>query len=293
MKNLLLFCLLLLSGIAFAQAPFAKPGASWCIATMYPTGTTYSEPKTATDSVLQGRSCSFVNGVGGLFVNNDTVYRILGDGSIRFLYDYKAHAGDTWKIFMPNAPFVSSPDTSIKVHVDSVDQVDVRGTMLRRIFTSVIDTPFTHYGYTLGTVLEGVGTNYYFLPGPWGLVDDGIPSLSCFRDSTVGAIWFREDVLLLDSCNCHVWMGSPSIMPESKGLLGFSPATGNLHWNLPEQATQSRLQIFTTAGAEIFSQQIFSQQGSVSVANLPAGMYICQVRDNRGILLTTKFAIAN
>ncbi len=272
---------------------FARAGSGWCIATSYPMGATYSEPIVPVDTLLQGKSCSFFYGVGGLFVSNDTVYRILSDNSIRFLYDYNAQAGDTWKIYLPNAPFVSSADSSIKIHIDSVDQVSVRGTTLRRIFTNVIDMPFIQYGYTLGTVVEGVGTNYFFLPGPWGLVDDGIPTLSCFHDSVIGAIRSWEDITLLDSCTCHVWMGTGDIASENKGSIRFNPTAKKLNWELPESEKEINLQVFNIAGAEIISQKAYSPQGSVSVAYLAAGLYICRIRNSEGVLLTTKFAIAN
>ncbi len=284
--------LLILKG--FSQTPFAKPEASWCFVTIYPTQTTYGDNVSFKDTSIQGIGCTLVGGVGCLFVQNDTVFNISDNGTIGFLYNYAAQAGDIWHIYTPH-PYSIPPtnDTIVPVHVDSVSVRNIRGNNRRIIFTSIIDTPFTQFGYTLGTVLEGVGTTYYFRPGPWGLVDDGIPYRSCFKDSTLGAISEEEGhITLLDSCVCHVWMGDKTITSEKSILLSPNPATTSFTLQLSSAPnTPTYFQLYDAIGRQVRQEEIIATSTTLYRNNLPKGIYFWQLLTRQNVLQRGKLVM--
>lgn len=285
--------LLLVAPLCYSQTNFARPDAHWCIQTSYPTQTTYAEPIQSHDTVLQGVPCSKIPGVGCLFVQNDTVFRILDNGSTHFLYDYSAHTGDVWHIYMWPMYFASPADSSVIVHVQSVDTIAIRGETLRVVNTAITDTPFTNYGYILGKIIEGIGNNHYFLPGPWGLVDAGIPYLSCFYDSAIGAIGGNlQNVSLLDSCVCHVWMGEQTISNEISFRLYPNPATDELTITT-ETNEPIDVFVYDMLGNQLRSIQKSSANSfKVKVSDLSAGYYLLKLTDKHGLSSSKGFIIA-
>lgn len=277
MKNtyLLLFILCaLLTGNA--QTPFAKPEAHWCNLTYYMWGTSYSEPVMYPDTVIADKPCSYT-GSGCLFVHNDTVYRILSDESIHFLYDYSAHKGDVWEVYLrpDERLIVTTKDSIVKVHIDSAYTSVIHGQVLRLFNTSIVDTPFTNFGYSIGTVIENVGGSSSFIPGPWGFWDNGIPDVMCYSDSINGALSVNYDGALepLDSCVCHVWMGQNEIPETVKFSISPNPAGNSVIVLTDGGKTVATVAILGLTGKQLIQAQLHNGTAQIYTETLPDGLY--------------------
>ena len=294
MKKSLLFLVFgcLLIAITNAQTPFAKPGAHWCVARMSYSSTTYGEPIKSVNTIKQGINCSAIPGVGCLFVQNDTVYRIIQDSSIHFLYDYSAHAGDVWNIYLTPQELQTATNNNVRVHIDSVYTLNINGQNLRNFETSITDTPFASYGYTLGLVTETIGNQFYFLPGPWGLVDFNVPSLDCFQDSAIGAVgkWW-QNFPPLDSCVCHTWMGIEDISSATSFSLSPNPATNSVTITVenPERVSNPfGVTITDITGRRVAAVALSAVNSQWSTANFVNGIYFVTVGTITKKLIITK-----
>lgn len=239
--------------------------------------TTYSEIFYARDTVVQGIPCS-QTGIGCMYVQNDTVFRILNDGTIRFFSDYGAQAGDTWRVFIESYYRFHPQDSIIPIHIDSASVISVRGESRRVIFTSVIDTPYSNFGYGFREVIEGVGSNF-LIPGPWGLVDDGIPYLRCFGDSLTGA--FHEDwgnIQLLDSCVCHVWMGADNVKDSEQLEVIYDSRGNRLRITTMRETYPVNVQIIDLSGQVVKSVTSYHNSFDIPIEEITCGIYFCAIK---------------
>lgn len=294
MKNtyLLLFILCaLLTGNA--QIPFAKPQAHWCNLTYYMWGTSYSEPVMYPDTVIANKPCSYT-GSGCLFVNNDTVYRILADESIHFLYDYSAHKGDVWDVYLrpDERLLVAFKDSIVKVHIDSAYTSVIHGQVLRLFNTNIVDTPFSNTLYSMGTVIENVGGSSSFVPGPWGFWDNGVPDVMCYSDSINGAFSVNYDGALepLDSCACHVWMGESKLSESTQFSVSPNPSANTIIVIVEGSKTGGDVAILDLTGRQLMQSPISNGTTQFFVGTLPDGLYFVTLY-NGGTATTRKLII--
>lgn len=280
MKYTLSFIFICCILLCKAQTPFAYPGAHWCTVYAYPTATIYTETDYSKDTVIQGIPCS-QTGAGCLFVRNDTVYRILGNGNVYFLYNYNAIAGDVWRIWVEPGYRFHFSDSLVPIRVDSASTRSIRGKVRRIIFTSIIDTPFYNYGYTLGDIVEGAGSSHHFLPGPWGFVDDGIPFRICFGDSLTGA--FHEDlgnIQLLDSCVCHVWMGADNVKDSEQLNVVYDNHGNKLRITTLSDTYPVNVQIIDLSGQVVKSVTSYHNSFNIPVEEITRGIYFCAIKQH-------------
>jgi hypothetical protein len=277
MKNnylLFLFLCVLLSGTA--QTPFAQPEAHWCNLTYYMWGTSYNEPEMYRDTVITSIPCTHT-GSGCLFISNDTVYRILADESIHFLYDYSAQKGDVWEVYLrPDERLMVAPkDSIVKVHIDSAYTSVIHGQILRLLNTSIVDTPFTNSGYSMGYVIENVGGSNSFIPGPWGAWDNGGPDVMCYSDSANGAFSVNYDGVLepLDSCVCHVWMGQNEIPETVKFSISPNPANSSVIVLADGSKNVATAAILDLTGKQLIQAQLLNGTTQIYTETLPDGLY--------------------
>jgi len=280
-KGLLAILLLTVCCNSFSQSRFARNGAHWCIGTAYPMQATYNEPIYAHDTIRLGIPCSYIPGVGCLYVQNDTVYRILPDSSIHFLYDYSAHPGNVWQVYMTNQELQLNVPNYVPVRIDSVKVDPIYG--LREIYTRIVNSPFANMGFTYGTILEGIGNNHYFLPGPWGLVDDGIPFLQCYYDSVFGHMSYHSGELnFIDSCVCDILIGNGKLIEQLQFSLSPNPATNQLNITFDENIVGAQLNIYNTTGALVQSTKLETQNLKLETANFSSGVYIAELKTATG-----------
>ena len=287
MKNIYLLLLFLSASLlGSAQTPFAQPEAHWCNLMYYMWGTSYSEPETYADTVIANIPCSYT-GSGCLFVSNDTVYRILADESIHFLYDYSAQKGDVWHVYLrPDERLLVAPkDSVVKVHIDSAYTTVIRGQILRVFNTNIVDTPFTNSGYSLGTVIENVGGSSSFLPGPWGVWDNGVPDVMCYADSIHGAFSVNYDGALtpLDSCVCHTWMGQNEIREDVNFSISPNPATNSVVISVSGSKTDATAALFDLTGRQLMQVRLNNSTTQLSIEDLPDGLYFISLADRKRV----------
>ncbi|HLP22098.1 MAG TPA: PKD domain-containing protein [Chitinophagales bacterium] len=264
--------------------PFASAGAHWCQVTSYFFENHFSEPIFYRDTVLQGIPCTNT-GSGCLFEKSDTVYRILPDSSIRFLYDYAAQKGDIWDIYMQSGErsYLDPDDSLIQVRIDTSYALNIRGQITRVLHTRVIDT--SYYGYSLGRVIEHIGGSYTFIPGPWGYADDGIPFVMCYQDSAIGSV----DVWPLratDSCVCHVWMGQNEIETKTQFSIAPNPASNSIVVSINASNVDITLTITDLTGSRVVETKLTSSNMQLSTEALPDGLYFVTV--SSGLLKATQ-----
>lgn len=274
--NYLLLTLLLACSSLFSQStkPFARPGAHWCVVTSYPQQGVFDNGWDITTTIKNGIECSVMPEVGCLYVQNDTVYRIRDNGNTYFLYDYNAHAGEHWQIFAPEwAKY--DVDSLMQVQVDSVKKIAYQGDSLRVISTSMPDAPFSTWYYSLGNVLEGVGTANYLLPGPWGWWDNGQPTLYCYKDSVIGAIqWSANMPEHRDSCVCNVGMGLDEAAIQLPLRFTYRAVQQSLQvlWN--EHGIDADYAVYAISGQAVQAGKL--NENSIRLPDLAPGVYVLQ-----------------
>lgn len=293
MKQLcFLWALLLAVTTVSAQntKPFARPGAHWCVMTSYPQQGVFNDGWDISSTIINGIECSVMPEVGCLYVRNDTVYRILPNGSTHFLYDYNAQAGDHWQIFAPEwAKY--GVDSLMPVQVDSVKKIAYQGDSLRVIATSMPEPPFATWYYSLGSILEGVGTFNYLLPGPWGWWDNGQPSLYCYKDSVIGAIqWSANVPEYRSSCVCNVGMGIEEPAAQLPLHFNYQPGAHSVQVVWKEQVAEVSYNLYTGTG-QILQRGRLSDN-SILLPALAPGVYLLQAKANGYAAAVYRFIVA-
>lgn len=290
MKYFTLFLLLISSAICHSQTPFARPGAHWCIPIMYPTALVYNEGINARDTIVGGISCSMIDGYGCFYNQNDTIYRILQNGNSYFVYNYGAAPGDQWFIFAPESDFFNV-GPYLNLRVDSVDSVSYNSYNLRRIYSSMPGQQYQQYGYFLPPIIEGVGSSYSFLPGPWGLYDLGIPVTVCYSDSSLGSVSVWDGELNhLDSCVCHVWMGDSKTPEITGGNLVYE--NGQIKISGIDPHVPTLFQLLDIQGKLILQQEIQTETG-IAVGRFPGGIYFASLQAHGKAALVQKLRITH
>jgi hypothetical protein len=280
MKHALYAILVCCVFLSKAQTPFAYPGAHWCYVKVFPTASVYYETVYPADTVVQGINCTKTE-VGFLFVKNDTVFRMLSDGNIYFLYNYNAQPGDIWNIYLEPSDRFNLSDSIVPVNIDSVSTRNIRGDTRRLVFTSVTDTPYSSYGFWLGNVVEGAGTGNWFLPGPWGLVDDGIPFRLCYGDSLAGAFYEQDgSIQLQDSCVCHVWMRADNITDTGQPEVIYDSRANRLRIATMSDTHPVNVQIIDLSGQLVKSVTSYHSNFDIPLEQFSRGIYFCIIRQH-------------
>lgn len=273
-------------------APFTGTGSAWYINPLITGKTDNCAPVEATDTTINGTPCSQVPGVGCLFVQNDTVYRICNNSTL-FMYDYNAQPGDIWHVYDAPDTAGAFPGTAVTIHVDSVDQVIIHSQTLRRIKTKITDAPFVTSGYVFGNVIEGIGSSYYFLPQrPQAVNDSILPFVTCFNSNLTGAVKFEGlNYTPADSCDCAIVLSVPGTSEEQNAALRFNSFEKTLSYFSAGAAAPATLQIYNIAGQKLISEKTTQQAYSVSVAGFAAGIYVAVVNYGNNKMLTQKFVV--
>ena len=278
MKHLCLSILLIFSALlATAQMRFAAPGAKWCTSTLYIFRTQTNDPLYAIDTIISNTTCSYINGLGCLYVKNDTVYNIRDNGIVEFMYDYNAQPGDLWLLYNLNYR-ANDSDSVIAVRIDSTKKVVFNGDTLRLIINhvdSLNGNPFN--GYSLGNVLEGVGpTRDFFRPGPWGFYDSGLPVINCYSDSLHGAITEIHGPLeQTDSCSCRF---STAINELEEGQVSIVHSQSQHVVNISFlQNTKASITIYNVQGQQLSRDEVHASTHSINTTGYTTGVYLCTV----------------
>ncbi|HLP53114.1 MAG TPA: T9SS type A sorting domain-containing protein [Chitinophagales bacterium] len=281
------------SCIGGLAAPFAGTGAAWYINPLLTGKTDNCNTVEATNATMANIPCSQVPGVGCLFVQNDTVYRICGNSQL-FLYDYNAQAGDVWHVY--DAPDTAAvfPGTAVTIHVVSADQVNIRGNNLRRIRTSITDAPFVNAGYVYGDVIEGIGSSYYFLPRRPQNLGDSVPFVSCFYSDLIGAVHFdNAGYTPVDSCVCQTILGADDLDGTAGGKLTFNAGQKTVNYFSGGVAKPIAIQIYNVVGQMLIAEEATGISHSISTAPLAAGVYVAVVIEGNKKRLTQKFVLTD
>ncbi|MFN3341344.1 MAG: hypothetical protein ACK40M_01530 [Flavobacteriales bacterium] len=269
------FCLFAVQAASQAVAPV---GATWTYGISnitWPGGVWAEEMVVTRDTVLNGQSCSVVNG-GTTFCSfwetENYLYKDVSNKvwfwdreflQFQLLFDFGAAVGSQWKI--PLHMSSTWGTDSLYVTVGNADTVLIGGNSYRRVYL-VYDNhsdPLMLAGENAGWVNEMFGSDFGFFPGKHMACDDAyIYELRCYSDSQLGSIQFQS--------NYQCYYSTVDVSEERiHNLLVFpNPATSHIR----VENYSGKLEICSVTGNIVWCGMIFG--GDLSLEFLSSGLYL-------------------
>jgi hypothetical protein len=97
----------------------------------------------------------------------------------------------------------------------------------------------------------------------------------------VGPYW--QNFPTLNSCACSNYLDVEKTASEAiNAILAPNPATTQLNINIDETLVGAQLNIYNTTGALVQATQLQTINNKLETGNLPAGMYIAEVKTREG-----------
>lgn len=296
MKNL--HCLIPLFFPVFlnAQTEFAPLGATWYYdySWGFPWILNYAKAQVVEVVTIQGKVCKRIvshDHSGGegwgcsfyapeLFLHeeNGKVYSY-HSGGFYLMYDFNAGPGESWVIHNPPL----SLQDSMVVVVDSISFVTVNGHTLK---VQHVSNPGVEPGGLLqwgSTIVENIG-NTGFLTPQWGPCDPWVFGLRCFSTDSL-------DLHFVDYPCDSVKSFIATREPTGQGrLFSPNPVLAGADITLNGYLDASRLELYSPAGTLAASLGI-KQGSSVTIPDLPAGVYLARVYHGAQLKIQSKLLI--
>lgn len=307
-KLYFIFALIILMNCSkiFAQDNFAPVGATW-----YHSGRGgIFKTKAVKDTLIDGQNCRklsqdlyfskpkeypfnlFYHSTTDVFVygTEDTVF-IYNPSYRRFtpLYVFNVKIGDTIKlpyINFINCAYVKDDTTkaSLSFVVDSVKYNDYKGILLKTVYSKVLKTKNTYFGWckwgdSLNIYSEKIGTpNFGLLPQClynciYTSGEDICPqveNLLCYNDSVISINYY-------DTCLPSSWVPSgldEKALNDPKLKIFPNPAIDKISLGFESLNFDSRIFIYDAMGKKIADYSIKkSSPLSIDIVDLKAGLY--------------------
>ena len=294
-----------------AQTTFAPPGSEWYHSMDDPFYGVFHSYYGG-DTVIAGVACRkivrdaetadpvyssglLVSNLNTLYVYNtpDTVFLYNGFFN-RFtpLYVFNVNDGDTVRLpILPidvNELIIVSADSTFSFRVDSVRMVEYDTAMLKTVYTHSIGAFSSTYVYnynnnedSVGMYTERIGeANAGFLPSAApavNLLDDHYHvegKLRCYNDPTLS--------IKMDTGICGIPPTAVNVVQAIPISIFPNPAFDVLNITGIAAGNNEHVSIINMAGSVVLTQVCTARNNVLSVATLPAGMYILKLTDERG-----------
>jgi hypothetical protein len=125
----------------------------------------------------------------------------------------------------------------------------------------------------------------------YDLYAENNPQLKCIQvddPNKIGINWIKDNQATY-STNCNVSTNdNTATIPQFN--LYPNPASQTLHIDWEGDATPVAITLYNSIGAAVKTQQL-PQQGSINIADLPRGMYLCRINNANHQSQTTKVVI--
>ncbi|MBS1622478.1 MAG: T9SS type A sorting domain-containing protein [Bacteroidetes bacterium] len=220
------------------------------------------------------------------FIREDTLARKIYFRDLHaneyLLYDFSKGIGDTLDfVFCETCDVMSSNHRVIINHIDTI----VYGGIPRKVYSYYpIDTAGHPIQAQTFQIIEGIGSTAGLLNpiAAWISHPDACGgALTCFsqNDTSIYPSFSvgRCPVALPYQIDIHdINLMKITIYP--------SPATDQLHISYPDIQAETTIALHDIMGREVWAQPITKAQSGYSIAALPSGVYLYQVRDRRGTI---------
>lgn len=278
---------------AQSQTGFAPVGAVW----HYTEVSAFNPPRflkieVEKDTVVQGQPCRKLvknRTIACAWAQNLVEFLYEADSAVYFfdfnyqafhlLYDFKAQAGDSWKIPWQvhcELPWCDEPATdTLVVVVDSVTQVQINGQWLKRQYVHGFPAlDIVPDAYFEGTITEKTGFDRYLFLNFYidliPIVCEGyIPlGLRCYEDAELG-LYMTGLFPIEDACEFVV---STNIPPQPSLIHLFPNPVSDRFTITSNHDAEMTYELHSPIG-QILKSDVFRQSRQVDVSNLPAGIY--------------------
>ncbi len=284
MRKILLISLLLFSSTAFAQT-WGTYGTTWStgiLESFFSANQGYIQTIIIGDTTLLTQQCKILQSnhynSSGQLVLVDTAFLYKSNNKIfcyltntfYTLYDFNASVGDTWQTIAPYpSPFSSSgnpPDSMVTIVVDSTSNTSINGQIKKVLY---VHSAYNDW-FFLNPIIEDIGSAGGLYPYIYGWMDNDIPYLRCYTDSSIfyqRNINFPCDTLIND-------------IPENEiiGMIVYpNPAHDQLKISFLNKHFQFQITILDSQGRECLRRKVQSgkQDIELDVQSLAAGFYSC------------------
>ncbi|MBS1764938.1 MAG: T9SS type A sorting domain-containing protein [Bacteroidetes bacterium] len=294
MRGLIFTLAVLFSSVASAQ--FAPLGAQWhytqCTLSfpytcgpvqVNATGQVVVNGITCTNLQIAPFTCVGVNYI-PVYQSNDTVYRFLYNvNKFTMLYDFNAHAGDTWNIVSnnmyqpPPAPLLDS----VLVRVDSVSYITINNQQRKIFYISYADS--THIPFVFeGPVIEGIGSLNFMFP-QFVSCSPQATAFRCYRDSSLGIYQLNN---LID-CDSVITVGESEIIKGDRVMVYPNPFEDKVCIYSDDFLYRTYKLVLTNTYGEIVYKSMQRQalnQITYDWSFLPKGVYFLTLESDKKIL---------
>ncbi len=144
------------------------------------------------DTSIQGQQCKILHktrynasthmltdeGNDYMYSLNDTVFHFMND-TFYTLYNFNAMPGDTWTVAVPFPSPWNSPDTLVKIVVDSVSTITIQSQIFKTLY---VHSDSNDWNF-LNPIIEDIGSMGGMFPFIYGYMDSEIPFFRCYEDT--------------------------------------------------------------------------------------------------------------
>jgi hypothetical protein len=223
-----------------------------------------------------------------IYEEDGKVYQYINQKSY-LLYDFKAKAGDSWKIIFFTS--ISNRVDSALVRVDSVSTINTASGMKKVQYVSGVKVPNTiKYDGNIGRyIIEGIGFNDYLFPS-FGLCDAAPRGVRCYSENGITENFVNYD------CNKTInWLDNKEQDATSVLSVSPNPSTGNLVVQMNELPSNTATwQLYDLQGKQVFLQLLQSNNTSFDLPDfLPQGIYFWRVMDGQEKLAQGKLVMTH
>lgn len=222
--------------------------------------------------------------------SNDSVYWYdeAGD-AFRLLIPFNAQAGDEWMVPVAHPWQPGSMLDTVIYHVDSVSQVTINGTPLRKLFVtrSTLDPLSGLWAWDSGSIIERLGDLLYLMPWLMTTCSDGfeVSGLVCYEDTEIS--WLNP---LYTQCDLGVDTDEPILAPEftvapnpvDQGDAVRINMSGNPMGN-------ARMEVMDATGRRIATAPVRAQMTEVTMPG--SGLFLIIVDDGSGHISTKQVVV--
>ena len=296
--RLFLFCIFSLQFFfSYGQSDWAEIGTKWWyeqITIGPPYNTSYHLIEVEKDTMINNKvvkkldwkvyyiSSVWQNPALYTFEDSGQIYFMYENDSFEYkLYDFNATFGDTVTLHAPKFSGTGGGIDSIYVLIDSIKSVNFNGVYKNVYYNSII----SQTSHTFGNWIQGVGSDYFFLP-QYGTIDPPETGrLRCFEDVNDGLIKFTN--LACDTIMTGVL--DPSINSDIK--LFPNPANDKIRVSGFEYIDIQKIEVIDIAGKKLIEKLSLSQKDfrEFSVKDLQSGIYFIRIFNKEGQYFSIPF----
>ena len=291
----LIFLLLLIPQIFFAQKEYAPLNAIWrCELHSFGCTDRFLEYRVDSEIEIDGKDCSviyaYTSNNGSPFSRRDSLIVWEDDNKVYFyqfdefhlVYDFNLEAGDSLDYFLPTGKLYFSPyeeeenDTAViseSLYVHEVTEIESNGITLK-VFDTQSTTP-GYFGTQMEDIIENVGSTNNRLFGENVIyVAEGCgPTFYCYEN---------DDISYPPNEICEYPTSTKNVYTDEEIIFYPNPVQDLLHITNSTSENINEVQVFDIRGQLLY--QSSTNHKNIDMTDISSGLYLVRLKFDSGIV---------